>query len=83
MAEMTYRSREMAASSDVARLRIRGRRMLELASRAHCEQNYNFSRLLTQLADEVFTHARELEGPFAVCATTRVGELPRVPRNRS
>jgi hypothetical protein len=57
--------------------------MLELATRAHCDQNYNFSRLLTQLADEVFTQARELEGPFAVCATTRVGELRRVLRDRS
>jgi hypothetical protein len=83
MTEMTYRSREIAANSDVARLRIRGTRMLELATRAHCEQNYNFSRLLTQLADEVFTQARELEGPLPACATTRVGELRRALRNRS
>jgi hypothetical protein len=83
MTEITYRSREIAVSSDVARLRIRATRMLELATRAHCEQNYNFSRLFTQLADEVFTQARELEGPFAACATARVGELRRAVRNRS
>jgi hypothetical protein len=83
MAAMTYRSREIAVSSDVARLRIRGERMLELATRAHCEQNYNFSRLLIQLADEVFTQARELEAPLAACATTGVGELRRALRNRS
>lgn len=47
--------------SDADRLRTRGKRMLELATRAHCEENYDFARLLTQLAIEVFTHARELE----------------------
>jgi len=35
--------------------------MLELATRADCEKNYDFARLLTQLAIEVFVHARELE----------------------
>jgi hypothetical protein len=47
--------------SDADRLRTRGKRMLELATRAHCERNYDFARLLTQLAIEVFTHARELQ----------------------
>jgi hypothetical protein len=47
--------------SDADRLRTRGKRMLELATRAHCEKNYDFARLLTQLAIEVFAHARELE----------------------
>jgi hypothetical protein len=47
--------------SDADRLRTRGKRMLELATRAHCEKNYDFARLLTQLAIEVFTHARELD----------------------
>jgi hypothetical protein len=47
--------------SDANRLRTRGKRMLELATRAHCEKNYDFARLLTQLAIEVFADARELE----------------------
>ena len=47
--------------SDADRLRTRGKSMLELATRAHCEKNYDFARLLTQLAIEVFAHARELE----------------------
>ncbi|MFY9770747.1 MAG: hypothetical protein WAK67_13920 [Xanthobacteraceae bacterium] len=47
--------------SDADRLRTRGKRMLELATRADCEKNYDFARLLTQLAIEVFAHARELE----------------------
>jgi hypothetical protein len=37
--------------------------MLELATRAHCEQNHDFARLLKQLAFEVFEHAREIEQP--------------------
>jgi hypothetical protein len=47
--------------SDADRLRTRGKRILELATRADCEKNYDFARLLTQLSIEVFTHARELE----------------------
>jgi hypothetical protein len=47
--------------SDADRLRTRGKRMLELSTRADCEKNYDFARLLTQLAIEVFAHARELE----------------------
>jgi len=35
--------------------------MLELATRAYCEQHYDFARLLTQLATEVFAHARDVE----------------------
>jgi len=51
----------MPAISDSDRLRIRGKRMLELATRVHCEKNNDFARLLTQLAFEVFAHTRELE----------------------
>jgi hypothetical protein len=47
--------------SDADRLRTRGKRMLELATQADCEKNYDFARLLTQLAIEIFAHARELE----------------------
>jgi len=59
MAQVTYQSREMA-TRDAEQLRTRGERMLELATRAYCEQNYNFARLLTQLASEVFAHARNV-----------------------
>ena len=51
----------MPAIDDADQLRNRGKRMLELATRAHCEQNHDFARLLTQLAIEVFAHARDLE----------------------
>jgi len=83
MAQMTGRSREIAVSGDVARLRMRGKRMLELANRAHCERHHDFARLFMRLANEVFAQARELEGPLALCATTRVGDLRRALRDRS
>jgi hypothetical protein len=51
----------MPGTSDVERLRVRGKRMLELATRARCEQNHDFARVLTRLAFEVFEHAREIE----------------------
>lgn len=69
MDQVTYQSREMAAARDAEELRARGQRMLELATRASCEQNYDFARLLTQLATEVFAYARDLETSHALCAT--------------
>lgn len=42
----------MPKISDADRLRTRGQRMRELATRAHCEKNDDFARLLTQLAIE-------------------------------
>jgi hypothetical protein len=63
MRQKTYRVGEMPGMSHVKRLRARGKRMLELATRAHCEQNHDFARVLTQLAFEVFEHAREIEQP--------------------
>jgi hypothetical protein len=35
--------------------------MQELANRARCEQNYDFARLLLQLATEALNHASEME----------------------
>ncbi len=64
---VTYRLREMTSASDATRLRTRGKRMLELATRAHCEQHYEFARLLTLLATEVFAHARDVEASRALC----------------
>ena len=61
MDQVTYQSREISAARDVEQLRARGERMLELATRAYCEQNYDFARLLTQLATEVFAHARHVQ----------------------
>jgi hypothetical protein len=76
MDQVTYRSREMTAARDAEELRSRGQRMLELATRASCEQNYDFARLLTQLATEVFAHARDLEEADALCAARPFGGLP-------
>jgi HEPN domain-containing protein len=61
MVQVMYQTREMAAARDAEQLRSRGERMLELATRAYCEQHYDFARLLTQLATEVFAHAKEAE----------------------
>jgi hypothetical protein len=35
--------------------------MFELASRAYCEEQYDFARLLIQLAAEVLEHASEMD----------------------
>jgi hypothetical protein len=51
----------MPSLCDADKLRMRSKRMLELANRAHCEKNYDFARLLTQLAAEVLEHAKEME----------------------
>ena len=61
MDQVTYQASETTAARDVRELRTRGERMLELATRAYCEQHYDFARLLTQLATEVFAHARDVE----------------------
>jgi hypothetical protein len=53
----------IAAISDADRMRTRANRMLELANRAHCEKNYDFARLLTQLATEALKHAQEIKQP--------------------
>lgn len=61
MDQVTYRLREMTPASEAGQLRRRGKRMLELATRAYCEQHYDFARLLTRLATEIFVHARDAE----------------------
>ncbi len=76
MDQVTYQSREMEAGRDAEQLRTRGKHMLELATRAYCEQHYDFARLLTQLATEVFAHAREAEESCAM----RRSPQERVPR---
>jgi hypothetical protein len=53
----------LADAGDAQRLRARGRRMLELANRAYCEEHYDFARLLTLLATEAFEHASEMDRP--------------------
>lgn len=52
----------MTAMSDGDRLRSRAKDMLELANRARCEKSYDFARLFTQLAAEIFERAGEIEG---------------------
>lgn len=54
-------SRQTRAAEDAGKLRQRGKRMLELATRASCEQHRDFARLLTRLATEVFAHAKDVE----------------------
>lgn len=75
MEQVTYHTREMAAARDAEELRARGQRMLELATRASCEQNYDFARLLTQLATEVFARARDLEQAYVSVATPSLGGI--------
>ena len=77
--EVSAQSREVSAAREVEQLRARGERMLELATRAYCEQNYDFARLLTQLATEVFAHARDVQESHALCAAPSDGSL-RAPR---
>ncbi len=71
----------MTAERDAEQLRNRGKRMLELATRAYCEQHYDFARLLTQLATEVFAHARDVEESRALCAAP-VGRRLRPQRRQ-
>jgi hypothetical protein len=80
MSEMTY-SDQKPATEDASKLRTRGRRMLELATRAYCEQHYDFGRLLTQIATEVFAHAENVEQSYAPCRV-RVDPPRRAVRPR-
>ncbi len=66
MDQVTDQSPETATARDAEQLRSRGERMLELATRAYCEQHYDFARLLIQLATEVFAHARDVEESHAL-----------------
>jgi hypothetical protein len=63
MDQMTH-SRQTPAPDDATKLRIRGKRMLELATRAYGEQHPDFARLLTRLAAEVFAHAEDAEKSY-------------------
>jgi len=83
MDQVTYQSREMTAARDARELRSRGERMLELATRASCEQNYDFARLLTQLATEVFSHARDVEDSHGLCAAPAADPLRPQGRHRA
>jgi hypothetical protein len=81
MAQMTHLSREIPGMQDPETLRTRGKRMLELATRAYCERHYDFARLLTQLATEVFARAKDAEDSYAAYAI-RVGASGRPVRRR-
>jgi len=80
MDEMTHLE-QIAAPEDASKLRTRGRRMLELASRANCERHYDFARLLTRLAAEIFAHAKIVEQSYAPCRV-RVDPSRRAGRPR-
>ncbi len=80
MVQLTHLSDEKFATREANTLRARGKRMLELATRASCEQHYDFARLLTQLATEVFAHARDVEHAGVACAARPVSKLPAARR---
>jgi hypothetical protein len=65
---MTHSPGEVAGMQEAKTLRTRGKRLLELATRAYCERHYDFARLLMQLATEVFTRAKDVEESYAACA---------------
>ena len=52
----------MAQGSDVAKMRQRASRLLDLATRSRCEGRPDYARLLTNLATEILEHARNIEG---------------------
>jgi len=73
----------MPGMSDAERLRERSKRMLELASRAYCEKNYGFARMLLELATEVLEHASEMDPSHEAQSrreTTATVGKPRVVR---
>jgi hypothetical protein len=80
MGQVTHRLRETTAASEASQLRIRGTHMLELATRAYCERHYDFARLLTRLASEIFAHARDAEESRALCPVPVARKSPRAPR---
>lgn len=82
MDRLTHQSRERAAVRGAEELRTRGKRMLELATRAYCEHNYDFARLLTQLATEVFTHAKDVEQSRALRIVPAASRLRRLQPHR-
>ncbi len=83
MEQVTYRSRKVTAERDAEQLRTRGKRMLELATRAYCERNYDFARLLTQLATEVFAHARDLDESHGLRAGSPTSRLQPQRQHRA
>jgi hypothetical protein len=83
MDQMTYRSSKTAQAAEQLRIQqlgIRGKRLLELATRAYCEQHYDFARLLTQLATEVFARAKETEESYTLCRYPVRSRLPGARR---
>jgi hypothetical protein len=51
----------MAQGSDVAKMRQRASRLLDLATRTRCEGRLDYAGLLTDLAREILEHARNIE----------------------
>jgi len=51
----------MAQGSDVAKMRQRASRLLDLATRSRCEGRPDYAGLLTDLATEILEHARKIE----------------------
>ena len=51
----------MALGSDIAKMRQRASRLLDLATRSRCEGRSDYASLLTDLATEILEHARDVE----------------------
>jgi len=58
----------MAHGGDVAKMRQRASRLLDLATRSRCEGRSDYAGLLTDLATAILEHARNIEQ-----APTRAG----------
>jgi hypothetical protein len=56
--------------------------MLELASRAYCEKNYGFARILLKLATEVLEHASEMDPSHEAQPRRETKATVRKPRVR-
>ena len=54
-------SPKMAQGNDVAKMRQRASRLLDLATRSRCEGRPDYAGLLTNLATEILEHARNIE----------------------
>jgi len=53
---------KMAQVGDVAKMRQRTSRLLDLGTRSRCEGRPDYACLLTDLATEILEHARNIEG---------------------
>jgi hypothetical protein len=70
---------KMALGSDSAKMRQRASRLLDLATRSHCEGRPDYASLLTNLATEILEHARDLDERNGTISTS-IGNRNGAPR---